>query len=179
MHKYVAAAMLAAVTMTVAACGDPTTVPAKPALAINQLEGNWGGQMTLTSVSGGECTGAVAPAVFGPSDSTTMAFTQDGLVVNGNITANRTGFSCAFAGSASVNGVALNATSCNTSGLAVQCLDGSARELRLVGSAVTGTNYGGTFTGSIGTTYNVWTVTSPQTEVGSLVVDHAFSATRR
>lgn len=179
MHKYVAAALLAAGTITAASCGESTAVPAKPALAINQLDGTWGGQMSLTAVTGGECTGAVAPTIFGPVDNATLTFAQDGLAVNGNVTAQRTGFSCAFAGSATVNGLALNATSCNTTGLAVTCLDGSTRELRLVSSALTGSNYGGAISGAIGTTYNVWTVGTNPIEVGSLVVDHAFTATRR
>jgi hypothetical protein len=180
MQKYVAAAMLTALAFTVAACGKTqAALPTTPSLMVNSLDGTWGGPMTLTSVSGGECTGAVAPSVFGPTDDATLSFTQDGAAVQGSITAQRTGFSCALAGSSTATGVTLNATSCNTTGLAVTCVDGSVRELRLVGSVVTGFNYGGTISGSVGTTYNVWTVGSNAVQVGSLVVDHSFSATRR
>lgn len=180
MQKYVAAAALAMLAAVAAGCGDTVSgAPTTPSLAVSHLDGVWSGPLTLTSVSGGECTGAVAPSVFGPSDQGTLSMVQDGTSVTGRLTAQRTGLSCAFNGTATINTLSGDATSCNTTGLIVQCANGQARELRLVGSSVSGGTSGGTITASVGTTFNVFTVQSPQVGVGSLVVNQAFTATRQ
>jgi hypothetical protein len=76
--------------------------------------------------------------------------------------------------------VALNATSCDRTGLIVSCQGGGARELRLVGSSVTGSWTGNQFSGQMSSTYNVFTPPQGiQTGVGSLIVNHSFTATRR
>jgi hypothetical protein len=72
----------------------------------------------------------------------------------------------------------MNATSCDRTGLIVQCV-GGARELRLVGSSVAGTWNGTQLSGVTTSTYNVFTPPEgQQVGVGSLVATHTFTATR-
>ena len=72
----------------------------------------------------------------------------------------------------------MNAESCDRTGLIVSCKDGVKRELRLVGSSVTGTWNGNQLTGQASATYNVFDASSSK-GVGSLVTTHNFAATRR
>jgi hypothetical protein len=70
----------------------------------------------------------------------------------------------------------MNATSCDRTGLIVQC-PGTARQLRLVGSSLNATWNGNQMSGVTTSTYNV--LDTEEKGVGSLIAIHNFTATRR
>ena len=134
--------------------------------------------MTLLATSGGECVAGVVPTFLPTLDSGTLTLSQSDATLSATITTESTGLACRYTGSATSSSVALNATSCDRTGLIVTCINGVPRELRLVGSSVTASWNGNQFAGRTTSTYNVLTVTD-QTGVGSLVTTHDFNATRR
>ncbi len=170
-----------------AACGvsqeaTTPTAPTAPLLTVAQLQGVWSGPLTLdelrlTIPQHGECLGAVARELFDPAGDATMLVAQKGADITGTLTMERNGLSCQFTGKATLNTFSLNATACNATGLIAQCLppppqEGPPRELQLVGATITGSVYRGGVTASVGTTFNV-------KDVGSIVVNNTFQATRR
>ena len=68
----------------------------------------------------------------------------------------RTGLACKHDGTNTGGNLAMNATSCDRTGLIVQCV-GTARELRLVGSSFNASWSGNQMTGVTTSTYNVLT----------------------
>jgi hypothetical protein len=145
-----------------------------------QLEGVWGGPMTLIGTSGGECTGAVVGSFLPATDRGTVSITQEESVLQATMTMESTGLACRYTGTATAASLALNATSCDRTGLIVQCEgDLGTRELRLVGSSISAVWDDTRVTGMVSSTYNVFTTTTPQTGVGSLVANHDFTATPR
>jgi hypothetical protein len=136
--------------------------------------------MTLLGSSGGECTGEVIYTFLPPLDRGTLAVTQDGADTSATMTMESTGLACKYSGTSSLTSLAMNASSCDRTGLLVSCKDGRTRELRLVGSSVTGSWNGSQVAGQVSTTYNVFTPPgAQQVGVGSLVTTHNFAATRQ
>jgi len=95
------------------------------------------------------------------------------------LTMESSGLACRYTGTSSLTSLAMNAVSCDRTGLIVSCLNGQNRELRLVGSSIAGTWVGDQVTGQISSTYNVLTTGTQPVGVGSLIATHNFSATRR
>ena len=154
--------------------------PTAPSLFIPNLEGVWSGPMTLLGTSGGECTREVVPTFLPTSDLGTIAITQTDADTSATITTESTGLACRYTGTSTLTSLAMNAVSCDRTGLLVSCKDDQTRELRLVGSSVTGSWNGNQFTGQVSSTYNVFTPPEGQQDgVGSLVATHSFTATRR
>ena len=135
--------------------------------------------MTLLTARGGECVGAVVNNFLPPTDRGTVTITQTGNELSATMTMESTGLACRYTGSATESSFAVNAISCDRTGLIVTCLEGVARELRLVGSSVTANWNGNEVTGSVSATYNVFDTLPPTPGVGSLVTTHDFVATRR
>jgi len=90
-----------------------------------------------------------------------------------------TGLACKYTGTTSATSLAMNATSCDRTGLIIRCIEDVPRELRLVGSSVTASFTGNQMAGRTVSTYNVLTVGDNPIGVGSLVASHSFTATRR
>ena len=135
--------------------------------------------MTLVATSGGECVGSVIPSFLPNNDLGTVTMVQDGADLLATMTMESTGLACTYSGTNTGANLTMNATSCDRTGLIVQCV-GGARELRLVGSSVIGTWSGNQLSGVTTSTYNVFTPPEgQQTGVGSLVATHRFTATRR
>jgi len=162
------------------ACQDSRVVnPAAASLFIPNVQGVWSGPMTLVATSGGECVvGPVIPTFLPTLDVGTFTLSQNADTLNATITTESTGLACRYTGSATSSSVALNATSCDRTGLIVTCANGVPRELRLVGSSVTASWNGNQIVGRATSTYNVLT-TDEEIGVGSLVATHDFNATRR
>ena len=176
----VQAIVLTGVVATLGCSQDRPLVPAAPSLFIPNLEGVWSGPMTLLGSSGGECTGEVIYTFLPPLDRGTLAVTQDGADTSATMTMESTGLACKYSGTSSLTSLAMNASSCDRTGLLVSCKDGRTRELRLVGSSVTGSWNGSQVAGQVSTTYNVFTPPgAQQVGVGSLVTTHNFAATRQ
>jgi hypothetical protein len=168
--------------LAVAAIGCQESRPANPAAAslfFPSIQGVWSGPMTLMGTSGGECVGTVIPTFLPTNDVGTVTVTQDGTDLLATLTMESTGLACKYSGTNTGANMTMNATSCDRTGLIVQCV-GGARELRLVGSSVAGTWNGNQLSGVTTSTYNVFTPPDgQQTGVGSLVATHTFTATRR
>lgn len=171
---------MVALTVVASGCQDARQVnPAAASLFIPNVQGIWSGPMTLMGTSGGECvTGPVIPTFLPTLDFGTFTLSQDGDALAATITTESTGLACRYTGSATTSSVALNATSCDRTGLIVQCGNGVPRVLRLVGSSVTASWGGSQIVGRTTSTYNVLTV-EDEVGVGSLVATHDFNATRR
>jgi len=172
--------VLAGAVATLGCSQDRPLVPSAPSLFIPNLEGVWTGPMTLVSSSGGECTGEVINTFLPAIDRGTLAISQDGADTAATMTMQSTGLACKYSGTSTLTAIQMNAASCDRTGLLVSCKDGRTRELRLVGSSVTGSWNGSQVTGQVSTTYNVFTPPgAQQVGVGSLVATHNFSATRQ
>jgi hypothetical protein len=135
--------------------------------------------MTLQSTSGGECTGQVVGTFLPANDQGTISITQTDADTSATLTMESSGLACRYAGTSSLTSLAMNAVSCDRTGLIVACLNGQNRELKLVGSSVAGTWIGDALTGQITSTYNVFTTGGNPVGVGSLIATHNISATRR
>lgn len=156
------------------------SLPTAATLFTPSIQGVWSGQMTLLATSGGECVGAVVPTFLPSRDSGTITVSQDGGTLQATLTMESTGLACKYSGNATASNLAMNATSCDRTGLVISCIDGQARELELVGSSVTGTWSAGEIAGQTTSTYNVFArINNQKVGVGSLVATHSFDATRR
>jgi hypothetical protein len=153
--------------------------PTAASLFLPDLAGIWSGPMTLLSATGGECTGAVVGTFLPTSDRGTITITQSETAASATLTQESTGLACRYTGSSTLTSLAMNAESCDRTGLIVACLNGQNRELRLVGSSVTGSWSGAQLNGQVSTTYNVFTTDQNPVGVGALVATHSFAATRR
>ncbi len=155
--------------------------PAAASLFTPSVQGIWSGPMTLLGTSGGECVvGDVIPTFLPTLDTATFTLSPNGDTLNATITTESSGLACRYTGTASGSTVALNATSCDRTGLVVICANGVPRELKLLGSSVTASWNGTQIFGRVTSTYNVFTTTDiPPIGVGSLVATHDFTATRR
>jgi hypothetical protein len=157
-------------------------IPTAASLFIPTIQGVWSGPMTLLGTSGGECVGSVVPSFLPSTDLGTVSIStaQTGTDLLATLTMESTGLACRYSGTTTGANLAMNATSCDRTGLLVQCIEGPARELRLVGSSVTATWNGTQITGVTTSTYNVFTPPEgQQLGVGSLIATHSFTATRR
>lgn len=178
-----AAAILAAAGSL--GCGE-SPAPAAPATSpfVTRFSGLWSGGMTLTTVTGGECVGPElrAQALTGSVDQSTITITQDDSDVTAVIRSATTGLTCSYAGNGSALTYALTATSCNGAQILYQCANGAARVLEQVGSTMTGTVAGGSTSGTVTTSYNVFadsTLEIIRRPIAGLTLQHQFTAVRR
>lgn len=170
-------ATVLAASLLAAGCTTPgTPTPAGPSPFVAQLGGVWGGTMTLATVTGGECIGATL--VVGAADPVSMSVLQNDTDLTARVTSAGTGLACNYAGRASLNSLVLDASSCDAEVLVANCVDGSARDLKLAGSSITATMSGGILSGTLANTYNVF-VAGEDRGVGRLVTTHQYTATRR
>jgi hypothetical protein len=152
-------------------------VPTAASLFVPIVDGVWSGPMTRVAASGLGCTTQELEDFLPVNDLGTLSVLQTGTDLLATMTTESTGLACRYSGSASVTGMALNASSCDRTGLLVACAGRTVR-LELVGSSVDGSWNSGAITGVTSSTYNGIDEASGQ-GIGSLVVNHAFTATRR
>jgi hypothetical protein len=172
--------MMAMLSLAVGLVGCDDARPFNPAAAslfIPSMQGVWNGPMTLVGTSGGECVAGIVPTFLPALDFGTFTLSQDGNTLAATITTESTGLACRYTGNTTSSNIALNATSCDRSGLVVTCINGVPRELQLVGSSVTAAFTGTQLVGRTTSTYNVLTTTE-HIGVGSLVTTHDFNAAR-
>jgi hypothetical protein len=174
-----AVVMLAGVAATLGCNQERPVSPSAPSLFIPNLAGVWSGPMTLQSTSGGECTGQVVGTFLPATDRGTISITQTDADTSATLTMESSGLACRYTGTASLTSLAMNAVSCDRTGLVVACLSGQNRELKLVGSSIAGSWIGDQVTGQVSSTYNVFTIGPSPVGVGSLIATHNFAATRR
>ena len=93
--------------------------------------------MTLTSAQGGECAAGVVTTFLPINDVGTVTLAPDNDRLLATLTMESTGLACKYTGTTSATSLAMNATSCDRTGLIIRCIEDVPRELRLVGSSVT------------------------------------------
>jgi hypothetical protein len=177
--KEMGIARIVVLVFAVAAVGcqeNRPVVPTAASLFFPTIQGVWSGPMNLVNTSGGECVGAVVPSFLPSSDFSTVSLEQIGGDLQGTLTMESTGLACRYTGTNTGVNVAMNATSCDRTGLIVQC-PGTARQLRLAGSSLNATWNGNQMSGVTTSTYNV--LDTEENGVGSLIATHNFTATRR
>jgi hypothetical protein len=114
-------------------------------------------------------------------DQGTITLTQSAADVSAVIRSSTTGLTCQYNGSASFTGFAATAVSCDAE-ILFQCSTGQSRILRPIGSTFTATQNGGTATGTVTTSYNIFgldPVTKEEVPVAGMTVESQFSAIRR
>jgi hypothetical protein len=180
-RSFATRAVMLSVALTALGCQDSRpALPTASSLFIPGVQGVWSGPMTLTSTSGGECAAGVVSTFLPTNDQGTATFADSDNGLAATLTMESTGLACKYTGTTSGLSLAMNAASCDRTGLVIRCIEGEARQLRLVGSSVTATWDGNQLNGRTVSTYNV--LTPPGTDeigVGSLVASHNFTATRR
>jgi hypothetical protein len=165
-------------------CQEPRpTSPSDVSLFIPNADGIWSGPMTLADYHTGDlCTGEMINTFLPIADVGTLSIAQQNADTSATFTTESTGLACRYDGTASLTAFAMNAKSCDRTGLLVNCAEGGLRVLRLVGSRVTGVWNGDRLQGETSATYNVFLPKDggdPGLPVASLVTTHNFSATRR
>ena len=165
-------AALIILAVSCAACGRDlntplTAAPTLPSPFVAQVAGEWAGAATLRQPVGGTLTDLgeciqqdlnARPANTIASAPMVLSMGQKDADVEARLTSSSTGLACSYKGRASLSTVALNSALCDAPVLVVRCSLDRVRDLKLVGSSVTGTIdvQSGTFTGAVANTYNVF-----------------------
>lgn len=187
-------AVLVVIAISSAACGQDAGAPATPSATlpspfVAQVEGQWAGQATLRQPVGGtftdlgECIQADLNARLANtqiSDRMDLSMTQTGSDVTGRMTGASTGLACTYTGRATLTNVTLNAASCDAPVLVVRCSLDRVREMRLIGSTVSATvdARGGTITGTVANTYNVF-LSGADAGVAGVVLSYDYAAVKQ
>ena len=189
---------LFASALATASCEDVNGTPATPAtptgpsslseLLLPRLNGNWGGELRLTGVTGGTgpalragalaCVGAAFDKVVGERNDHTLLITQRGGDLKATLVSSSTGLACDYAGRiGSGNSFVLHSEpQCKEKPLSILCPSGETHVLDLVSSSVTATFDDRinptTITGTAAHTYNV-------SGEGALVANHSIQGLTR
>ena len=189
-----------AAAMLAGGCGpNLTAVPPGPAtgpttlapLLLPQLDGVWGGEVTLTAITGGTgpavnagaqaCGGAAFMNVLGETNFNSLSMKQTGTDLEARLASGGTGLACTYTGQVGSNGtLVLDSDSCS-GGLTLRCPNGNVVNLDFVSSTITATidapvRVTSINNGRVAFTYNVAGAPNDQ----GLVAHHTFtSLTRR
>jgi hypothetical protein len=151
-------------------CGSSS--PTAP--GVMQVAGTWNGTLTLTTVSGGECVGVVYNEFVGYSDQAAITFTQSGNSL-------ATVFAgCSYAGTAGSSSFTLNSTACDIpveKGLPCQPEVGGARDMSVLGQAISGTVIGNDMSMTMTETDNIL-FAGTNSSAGTMTLTFTFRAKR-
>jgi hypothetical protein len=178
------AALLAAIASAACENATPTSPTTAQSPFVTQLVGMWTGSTQLTSVSGGECVGADlrAAVAAGTSPSqNTLTITQTLSDVTAVVRSTTSGTTCSYRGNAALATFALSDESCDRE-IVFQCSTGQTRILAPIGSTITATVSGNTATGTVATSYNVFSESTEEAQrrpVAGLTTQSQFTAVRR
>lgn len=143
--------------LLVSACGSDSGSPGSPSTpTIMQVGGVWVGNVTQSSVSGGECVGALFQSSNGSSDRYTITINQSGSSLTGSATSQSTGQTCSYSGTAGSSTMTFNVTSCPSTGFRVTCNGGVQRDIYLNSRNFTATLGGNILSGTVGENWNVY-----------------------
>jgi|CXWL01.1.fsa_nt_gi hypothetical protein len=193
---------LAALLVMAAACTESgSTGPSGPSslssFMVPQIDGLWGGRLTLTGVATGagsarnagsvECVVAAFGAIVGETVDHTLSISQSGADLTARLVSAGTGLACTYSGRIGSDTAVLAASTCGAPKLTFRCPPDSnglvvVRQLELMGSSVTATIDAPvnvtTMSGTAAHTYNI--LDDAQGLIGTLVTNHRFtSLTRR
>ena len=182
------------------ACEDfPARPPVSPVgpssladLLVPRLGGNWGGELTLSGVTGGTgpavnagstwCEGAAFARVLGEKNEYTLTITQTGSDLTAKMVSASNGLACEYTGRiGSENTFVLHSEQCTQKPLNLMCQDNQSRSLDLVGASVTASFDDPVnpkvISGKAAYTYNV--DPNPNGQAAALVATQSFSALTR
>ena len=187
-------AALIILAVSCAACGRDlnaplTAAPTLPSPFVAQVAGEWAGAATLRQPVGGSFTDLgeciqqdmiARPAISIASAPMVLSMGQKDADVTARLTSSSTGLACSYKGRAAFSTVALNSASCDAPVLVVRCSLDRVRDMKLVGSSVTGTidAQSGTFTGAVANTYNVF-LSGSETGVAGVVLTYDYTARKQ
>jgi len=187
-------AALIILAVSCAACGRDlnaplTAAPTLPSPFVAQVAGEWAGAATLRQPVGGSFTDLgeciqqdmiARPAISIASAPMVLSMGQKDADVTARLTSSSTGLACSYKGRAALSTVALNSALCDAPLLVVRCSLDRVREMKLVGSSVTGTIdvQSGTFTGAVANTYNVF-LSGSETGVAGVVLTYDYTARKQ
>jgi len=187
---------LIASTMAVTSCNSPD--PAAPAPTpvgpsslsdqlLPRLDGLWGGDLTLASVSGGtgsvknaggpSCVNSAVDEVIGETVDHRLSITRSGTKLTAKLVSVGTGLSCDYEGQlGSGNSLVLQTTKCAAPTLTISCPNVAPAHMTLVGSSVTATfNDPINPTQLQGTVANTYNVDVDNGEGSAVVTNHIFT----
>ena len=193
------AGLFASVLATTACEDFPARPPVSPVgpssladLLVPRLGGNWGGELTLSGVTGGTgpavnagstwCEGAAFARVLGEKNEYTLTITQTGSDLTAKMVSASNGLACEYRGRiGSENTFVLHSEQCTQKSLNLMCQDNQSRSLDLVGASVTASFDDPVnpkvISGKAAYTYNG--DPNPNGQPASLVVTQSFSALTR
>jgi len=187
-------AALIILAVSCAACGRDlnaplTAAPTLPSPFVAQVAGEWAGAATLRQPVGGTFTDLgeciqqdlnARPANTIASAPMVLSMGQKDADVTARLTSSSTGLACSYKGRAALSTVALNSALCDAPVLVVRCSLDRVRDMKLVGSSVTGTIdvQSGTFTGAVANTYNVF-LTGKDEGVAGVVLTYDYTARKQ
>lgn len=177
-----------------AACGRDanapiTAAPTLPSPFVAQVAGDWAGAATLRQPVGGTFTDLgeciqqdlnARPANSIASAPMVLSMGQKDADVTARLTSSSTGLACSYTGRAALSTVALNSALCDAPVLVVRCSLDRVRDMKLVGSSVTGTidAQSRTFTGAVANTYNVF-LSGSNTGIAGVVLTYDYTARKQ
>lgn len=169
-----APAVLACATV---ACGNDKSPVGPTGHNVVDVAGVWRYTATLTSVSGGECVGALIQSTIGSRDTGTMSVTQSGANLTATLRSDSDGSACNYTGTAGSNSISLGWTGCDLGAFTgIRCSNGTTRDMRMQTNSINATISGRTATGTESESWNV--TTSFGTGVGLMTVTSSFTATK-
>jgi hypothetical protein len=141
------------------------------------VSGAWSGTTTLSSVSDGECVGALLQPTVGSSAGVTLTIQQSGASLTGTLVSQSTQLTCSYSGTISGSTVTLVLTSCQANAILGLHCGAGGRDIVLVSSGITATVAGNALTGTQADSWNVL-VAGTSTNVGTLKSNEVLSLTR-
>jgi len=179
MKRPVAFLCIVVALFVASSCGSSSS-PITPTPPVSPISGDWLGEETVASLSGGEClTSALQKDLVGYPSQFSGSFTQAGARVTATLDIDHTGAVCTYSGTIDGSALNMDMTSCtSTHSLAVSCPEGGARDLLLQAEHVAGTIAGDRITGTF-TEMDAMFVSGSRTSVGTLGTIGSFTLMRR
>ena len=191
------AGLFASVMATVSCGENINQTPASPVgpsslsnLLLPRLAGNWGGELTLSGVTGGTgpgvnvgatwCDGAEFAKKLGEKNEYTLVLTQSNNDLTAKMVSASNGLACEYTGRiGSENTFVLHSASCTAKPLAFMCSNNESRSFDLLGASVTA-SFDDPVNPTVISGKAAYTYNSGQNPSTALVVTQSFqSLTRR
>ena len=146
---------------------------------VADVAGEWMFTARQTSISGGECVGALLQSTIGTVDSGTLSISQTGNVLSATSRSSSTGVFCTYQGTAGMSSIALSRTDSDAAVFTqIRGAHGALLDLRLQAHSVNLTVNGRSGSGTSTSIWNVL-ISGSSTKVGILISTNSFRAIRR
>ena len=165
--------------LSAASCGSSAS-PVTPAPPVPQIAGDWLGEETVASLSGGEClASALEKDLVGFPSQFIGSITQTGNSVTATLDIDHTGAVCTYSGTINGSSLTLDMTACTSSSTtAVICPAGGRRNLRLLSEHMTAAIAEDRISGHFAESDNIL-VAGSTISVGTLGTNGSFILMRR